>query len=74
MIWLKDFKDQILKNATLTTLEKLAIFWRLVNIEAQTIVSKVEDELENYSDPTDIEELQEYWIREDIQVKCTTDA
>ena len=56
MIWQKDFEDKILKNTTLTTPEKLAILQRLVDMEAQTIVSKVIDKFKDYAKPTDIEE------------------
>ena len=76
MIRLKDFEHKILKNTTLNAPEKLAILQRLVDMDAQIIVSKVEDEFENYINPADVKvkELQDYWIQEDIQVKCTTDA
>ena len=50
MIYLKDFKDKILKNIMLTTPDKLGILRRLVHMEAQTIVSRVEGEFESYSE------------------------
>ena len=43
MIWLKDFKDKILNSTALTVPAKIVILQRLVDMEAQTIVSKVED-------------------------------
>ena len=66
MIWLKDFKDKILKNITLTQVEKLAILRRQVDMEAQNIVRKVEREFEDYSEPNEVDELQDYLIPEDI--------
>ena len=54
MIWLKDLKDKIIKNTTLTAPAKLAILWRLVDMEAQSIVSKVEDDFEDYTEPEDV--------------------
>ena len=38
--------------------EKLAILRRLVDMEAQTIVSKVEDEFEDYANPEDIDSVR----------------
>jgi len=64
---LKDLKDKIIKNATLSAQAKLAILRRLVNMESQLIVSKVEDDFEGYSEPEDVLELKDYKIREEIQ-------
>ena len=48
---------------------------RLVDEEAQTILSKVEkDYKEVYSKPDDVELLTDYKIREEILTKYTTDA
>ena len=72
MIWLKDLKDKILKNTTLTAPAKLAILQRLVDMKAQLIVSKIEDDFKDYAKPEDVLELQDYQIREEIQ--AMTDA
>ena len=50
MILLKDFEDKIFENTTFTAPEKLAILRCLVDMEAQTIVSKVEAEFGGCSD------------------------
>ena len=66
MIWLKDLEDKILKNFVLTAPAKLAILQRLVNMEAQSIASKVESDCKGYIDPEDVSQLQDYRIREYI--------
>ena len=74
MIWLKDLGDKILKNAVLTEPEKLAILRRLVDMEAQTILSNVENDYKNnYSQPEDVNLLIDYRINEEVLAKCTTD-
>ena len=50
--------------------EKLAILPRLVDMKEQTIVSKIKDKFEDYTDPDDVKELQNYWIRDDIAIHC----
>ena len=47
MIWLKDLEDKIIKNATLSSPAKLAILRRLVDMEAQMIVSKTEEDFQH---------------------------
>ena len=42
-------------------------------MEAQSIVSKVENDYKGYTDPKDVLQLQDYQIREEIQAKYTTD-
>ena len=75
MIWLKDLEDKILKNDVLRAPGKLAILRRLVNFEAQTILSTVENDYKNvYLEPDDVELLTDYKIREEILTKYTTDA
>ena len=59
MIWLKNLEDKILKNTTLSLPSKLAILWRLVDMEAQTIVSKTEEDFLCYAEPEDVES---WWI------------
>ena len=73
-IWLKDLEDKILRNTTLSSPAKLAILRRLVNMEAQTIVSKTEEDFLRYAEPEDVEELKDYKIQENILATCTTDA
>ena len=75
MFWLKDYEDKIFANEVLRAPAKLAMMRRLVSGEAQTILSKVEkDYKENYSEPEDVELLNDYKIREEILSKYTTDA
>ena len=55
MIWCKDLEDKVLKNEVLTEPGKLAILQLLVDFEAQTILSTVENDYTNiYSEPEDI--------------------
>ena len=75
MIWLKDLEDKILNNDVLRAPAKLAIVRRLVDFEAQTILSTVENDYKNvYSEPDDVELLTDYKIREEVLTKYTTDA
>ena len=62
----------ILKNTALTAPAKLAILQRLVNMEARLIVSKVEDDFEDYAELEDVLELKDYQIREEIQAMTDT--
>jgi len=74
MFWLKDYEDKILANEVLRAPAKLAMLRRLVDGEAQTILSKVEkDYKEVYSEPDDVELLSDYKIREEILDEYTTD-
>ena len=70
---MKDLREKILKNSTLTAPKELAILQHLVNMEAQTIVCKLEGRFEGYSVPVDVDKLQDYWIYKDIWSVCTTD-
>ena len=75
MIWTKDLEDKVLKNGILKAPEKLAILRRLVDFEAQTILSTVENDYKNiYKEPEDVNLLTNYRIREEILAKCTTDG
>ena len=75
MIWLKDFEDKILKNVTLIAPAKLAILRRLVDFEAQTILSTVENDYEKiYVETEVVNLLQGYKVRQEILTKYTTDA
>ena len=75
MIWLKNFEDKILNNEVLKAPAKLAIMRRLVDEEAQTILSKVENDYKQlYAKPEDIDLLFDYKLREEICTKYTTDA
>ena len=72
MIWFEDFEDKIIKNVTLSSPAKLNTLRRLVNMKAQTIVSKTEEDFLRYAEPEDVLELQDYRIWEEIQ--AMTDA
>ena len=68
------FEDKVLKNIVLSAPGKLAILRRLVDFEAQTIPSTVENDYKNvYSKPDDVELLTDYRIRKEILTKYTTD-
>ena len=55
MIWCKDLEDKVLKNEVLKAPGKLAILRRLVDFEAQTILSNVENNYNNiYKEPEDV--------------------
>ena len=74
MIWCKDLEDKVLKNVVLSAPTKLAILRRLVDFEAQTILSSVENNYKNiYKEPEDVTLLTDYRIREEILAKCATD-
>ena len=74
IIWIKDLEDKVLKNEILKAPGKLAILRHLVDFEAQTILSTVENDYKKiYAEPEDITLLTNYRIREEILVKCTTD-
>ena len=45
MIWLENYDDKINKNISLSSTEKLNFFKQFVDKKAQTIVSKVENNL-----------------------------
>ena len=75
MIWLKDLEDKVLKNEILKSPAKLAILRRLVDFEAQTILSSVENDYKNvYVEPEAVNLLTNYKVREEILQECTTDA
>ena len=74
MIWLKDYEDKIIKNVTLSAPAKLAILRRLVDFEAQTILSTVENDYKNiYVEPEAVPLLMDYKVQEEILTKYTTD-
>ena len=74
MIWIKDLEDKVLKNEVFKAPGKLAILRCLVDFEAQTILSTVENNYKNvYAEPGDITRLTNYRIREEILRKYTTD-
>ena len=74
MIWLKDLEDKVLKNEVLKAPGRLVILRRLVNFEAQTILSNVENDYKNiYKEPEDVTLLTDYRIRDEILAKYTTD-
>ena len=74
MIWLKDYEDKIIKNVTLSAPAKLAILRRLVDFEAQTILSTVENDYKNiYVEPEAVNLLTNCKVREEILRKYTTD-
>ena len=75
MDWLSDYEDKIFTNEVLKAPAKLSMMRRLVDGEAQTILSKVEkDYRETYSLPDNVDLLTNYKIREDILTKYTADA
>ena len=75
MLWIKNFHDKIDNNASsLTPAARLTYLRRIVDKEAQTIVSNVETAFENYSNATDINLIEDQRIRDEIRVECTTDA
>ena len=73
MMFLKNYEDKIYKNAVLSALEKLAILERIVDKEAQTIVSEVESDYGKYVDPEDVDEIKDHKIQVDIRDTYTTD-
>ena len=74
MIWIKDLEDKVLKNEVLKAPGKLDILRRLVDFEAQTILSIVENDYKNvYAESEDITRLTNYHIREKFLRKYTTD-
>ena len=75
MIWLKDYEDKILANEVLRAPAKLAMLRRLVDEEAQTILSKVEKDYKKlYAEPEDVDLLFDYKLREEVCTKYTTDT
>jgi len=74
MDWLTDYEDKIFANEVLRAPAKLSQLRRLVDGQAQTILSKVEkDYREVYSEPEDVELLTDYKIQEEVLAKYTTD-
>ena len=73
MMYLKNYEDKIYKNAVLTRLEKLAILKRIVDKDAQTIVSEVESDYDKYAEPEDVEEIKNHKVQVDILKEYTTD-
>ena len=74
MMYLKNFEDKIYKNIKLTAPEKFAILKRIVDKEAQTIVSEVESDYDKYAEPEDVEQIKSHKIQDDIATKYTTEA
>ena len=63
MIWLKDLEDKVIKNIVLSVAGKLAILRRLVDFEAQTILSIVENDYKNvYAEPEHVPLLTNYKV------------
>ena len=73
MIYLNKFDTKVSKNLLLTEKERLAFLKRIVNKEAQTIVSKVEESFEAYAQPDDIEKIHNHWVRSEILAEYDTD-
>ena len=73
MMYLKNYEDKIYKNAVLTAPEKFAILKRIVDKEAQTIVSEVESDYGKYVEPEDVEEIKDHKIQDNIADTYTTD-
>ena len=72
MIWLKDLEDKVIKNIVLSAAGKQAILRRLVDFEAQTILSTVENDYKNvYTEPEDVPLLADYKVQEKILTKYT---
>ena len=61
-MYLKNYEDKIYKNAVLTPLEKLAILKRIVDKEAQTIVSEVKSDYDKYAEPEDVKEIKNHKV------------
>ena len=57
MLWIKNYNDKI--NVTLTPAARLTFLRRIVDKEAQTIVSNVEAAFESYSDAEDINKIED---------------
>ena len=75
MVWLKDLEDKVLKNKILKAPGKLAIIRCLVEFEAQTILSTVENDYKNtYKEPEDVNLLIDYQVKAEILVKHTSDV
>ena len=73
MMYLKNYEDKIYKNTELSAPQKLAILKRIVDKEAQTIVSEVESDYGKYVDPEDVDEIKNHKIQVDITDTYTTD-
>ena len=73
MIYLKNYKNEIIKNTVLTTPEKLAIRRKIVNMEAQVIVSGVEAKFKGYSEADDVDKIKNHKIHKDTPAIYTTD-
>ena len=64
ILWCKDLEDKVLKNEVLTEPGKLAILQRLVDFEAQEILSTVKNNYKNnYSEPEHINLLTNYQVQ-----------
>ena len=68
MLWIKNYNDKI--NVTLTPAARLTFLRRIVDKEAQTIVSNVEAAFESYSDAEDINKIEDQRIRAEIRAEC----
>ena len=73
MIYLKNYDEQIYNNVSLAPLEKLAFLKRIIDKEAQTIVSNVEANFKDYTEVEDVDEIHHHQIREEIRAEFDTD-
>ncbi|OEU21421.1 hypothetical protein FRACYDRAFT_235044 [Fragilariopsis cylindrus CCMP1102] len=72
MLWIKNYNDKI--NVALAPAARLTFLRRIVDKEAQTIVSNVETAFEGYSDAEDIDLIEDQTIRDEIRDDCPDDA
>ena len=67
MIYLKNYDDKIYNSVSLTPLKKLAFLKRIVDKDAQTIVSNVEANFEGYTEVEDVDGIHHHHIEVMIQ-------
>ncbi|OEU11608.1 hypothetical protein FRACYDRAFT_244725 [Fragilariopsis cylindrus CCMP1102] len=72
MLWIKNYNDKI--NVSFAPAARLTFLRRIVDKEAQPIVSNVETAFENYPDAEDIDLIEDQRIKDDIRVECPDDA
>ena len=72
MLWIKNYNDKI--NVSLAPAARLTYLRRIVDKEAQTIVSNVETAFESYEDAEDIDKIADSRIRDEIRDACPDDA
>jgi hypothetical protein len=72
MLWIKNYNDKI--NVSLAPAARLTFLRRIVDKEAQTIVSNVETAFESYEDAEDIDKIEDQKIRDEIRTDCPDDA